>query len=720
MRCTAALFIALLIAAAYGNSLSADFVLDAKLLVGGDTRLREASRENVWMILSRNYWWPTFESDLYRPLTTFSYLLNSLLWGNVTHPQGYHLLNLLLHLANALLVYRLARRYLRYEAVALLVAAIFAVHPLGSEVVTNIAGRSDLLVTLALLAALELHAGRSPAGGWRQYVRRGGLVLAALASVLCKESGVVVIPLMLLDDLARPRPSSGDRGLGRLWGMLRDVDWMDYLAVLPSLLLLVAIRCWITWTTPVFGQIIEDNPIAMAGFFTGRMTAIKVLGYYLALIFWPAQLSCDYSYQQIPLFSWSFSGSDLDGWLALGIVLLLLVVGLRARTRLPSLFFFLALAFVSLLPTANLLMPIGTIMGERLMYLPLAGLLGATAAALLAWGGWFDRWLPGWDRFRQGSIMGLALVVLAALAWRTYGRNQDWSTDEKLWASAVRTCPNSYKVYKGLADAISNRDPENERIDEVLQLIEQGMAIFRRWPLPDGHIPQSLLLDLAANDVRKGNKIAWRAGVPGSTPAESLAYFEKALAVLDQAVTADRAVNQASRQRRQAMGIKPGDIPDVGMYEIYDLAATVNYCLARYDKGLDACRYLCHLQPSRGHSFRLLARLYRANGQWPEAAIANLQSVVLGDNDLTVVADLAEIYQRLAPRSPVIIVADGKPTLNRQNPLAREHLDQACRQLVAILLDAKRPADARQLRAIAVHDFGCAPQIFAGLLPAGD
>ncbi len=539
----AALVIALLVAIAYGNSLSGDFVLDAKLLVGGDIRLREASRENAWLILTRNYWWPTFESDLYRPLTTFSYLLNSRILGNGSRPQGYHLLNLLLHLANSLLVYRLARRYLRQEGVALGVAAVFAVHPLATEVVANIAGRSDLLVALALLAVLELHAGRSSAGGWRQYVRRGGLAFAALAGVLCKESGVVAIPLMLLDDLARPRPSGERRGPGRVWGMLRDADWMDYLAVLPALLLLIAIRCWITWTTPVFGQIIEDNPIVMAGFCTGRMTAIKVLGYYLALIFWPAHLSCDYSYRQIPLFSWTFSGSDLDGWLALVVVILLVVVGLRARTRRPSLFFFLAMAFVSLLPTANLLMPIGTIMAERLMYLPLAGLLGATAAVLLAWGGWLNRRLPGSERAREGVVVAVALVVLAALIWRTHCRNQDWLTDETLWASAVRTCPNSYKVYKGLAGALSVNDPEKERIDEVLRLVEQGVAIIDRWPLPDGHVPSSLFCDLAADDFRKGEKITWRAGVPGSTPAEALAYYEKALAALDRAVKSDQAVN---------------------------------------------------------------------------------------------------------------------------------------------------------------------------------
>jgi hypothetical protein len=653
----------------------------------------------------------------------------------------------------------MARRWLWHELGALAVASIFAVHPLATEVVSNVAGRSDLLVAFTLLAILELHAWRPAAGSLQQWLRRSGLALAALAGVLFKESAVVAIPLMVLDDMAcrwRRRPASGaddiaecgnavspsavdvvllaeEGTIARRSGLaaaLGHVDWGDYLVVVPSVVLLIAIRFWVSWTTPVVGQSVEDNPIVMAvsatqptaadmivGFFTARMTAIKVIGYYLGLVFWPARLSCDYSWHQIPLFSWSFSGTDLHGWLALVVVILLVAVGLRARRRQPVLFFFLSMAFVAFLPTANLVMAIGTIMGERLMYLPLAALLAAAVAVLVACGRGLARRSSGTYRYYAGCAVVLGPLVITLLACRTYYRNKDWHSDETLWRAAVKTCPESYKVYKGLAGAISDVDPDSERIDESLGLVQQGVAIIRRWRLPGHHVPSGLFCDLAADYVRKGDKIIWRSGVPGSMPEAAWSCYTKALEGLQPALKSDEEVNQASRSRREKMGKDPNGIPDVGMFEIYDLLAKVHYRLGRFKEGIVACHYLCHLQPSRGRSYRLLARLYCADEQWAEAAVADLQSVILGDDDPTVVADLAQIYAHLRSGESLIVMADGKPSLDRNNPLARAHLERACRGLVQIFLDAKRPADALVLREKAIKDLRCKEDVFAGLLP---
>jgi tetratricopeptide (TPR) repeat protein len=165
------------------------------------------------------------------------------------------------------------------------------------------------------------------------------------------------------------------------------------------------------------------------------------------------------------------------------------------------------------------------------------------------------------------------------------------------------------------------------------------------------------------------------------------------------------------------MGIKACDIPDVGLIEIYDVLAKVDYRLARYGEGLEACRYLCHLQPPRGRSYRLLAALHLAAGQLPDAAIADLQSVILGDDDREVVVELSDIYAHLYPRERLFALAAGKPCLNCRNSLVRAHLNQACRGLVQIFLDAKRPADALQMCQKAVQDIGCDQSLFADLLP---
>src|SRR5207245_618888 len=105
--------------------------------------------------------------------------------------------------------------------------------------------------------------------------------------------------------------------------------------------------------------------------------------------------------------------------------------------------FFLAFAALNLFLLSNIPFPIGTIMAERFMYLPLIGVIGATAGGLQT-----VRWpsrIPAW-----GSGAAVAAIV-ALLSVRTWARNEDWRDGERLFASVIRVCPNSNRGYKGLA-----------------------------------------------------------------------------------------------------------------------------------------------------------------------------------------------------------------------------------------------------------------------------
>src|SRR4051812_31152266 len=91
--------------AAYSNSFGAGFVMDSRGLILQDARVHAATAENLDLILGHTYWWPYGESGLFRPLTTISYLFNYAMLGGGESPAGYHWLNLLLHMGNALMVY---------------------------------------------------------------------------------------------------------------------------------------------------------------------------------------------------------------------------------------------------------------------------------------------------------------------------------------------------------------------------------------------------------------------------------------------------------------------------------------------------------------------------------------------------------------------------------------------------------------------------------------
>ena len=134
---------------AYSNSFRAGFVFDNDRAILRDSRVHAATSENLHLILNEEYWYKTTATLLYRPLTTFSYLLDYAIFGNGPHPAGYHWVNFALHALNIALVYLLGLLLFQEtrlkEHLALALAAVWGLHPILTESVTNIVGRADLL-----------------------------------------------------------------------------------------------------------------------------------------------------------------------------------------------------------------------------------------------------------------------------------------------------------------------------------------------------------------------------------------------------------------------------------------------------------------------------------------------------------------------------------------------------------------------------------------------
>ena len=181
---------------------------------------------------------------------------------------------------------------------------------------------------MSVMGGLLLYRRFLASAGWRRAAWLAGLGVAYLAGVFCKESAVVLpgsdaaarrgVPVAGAHRRSR-RPSGG--GSARVWPA--------YAGVLPGLAALLWARWILFRDSPLFGQFASDNPIVIAPVWTGVMTAVKVAGYYLALLVWPARLSCDYSYNAVTLFGWTLtSGQDPHAWAALAVVL-----GLLAAVR---------------------------------------------------------------------------------------------------------------------------------------------------------------------------------------------------------------------------------------------------------------------------------------------------------------------------------------------------------------------------------------------------
>lgn len=166
--------------ATYWNSFSGVIEGDAAALVSSDARVHSARLENLGLIATRTYWSSITTSNVYRPLVTLSWMLNYAGLGNRDRALGYHVFNLALHSINVILAWLLILRVWSEPLPAFLAAAIFAVHPVNTEAVTNIAGRADLMAATGVLAGLLLHM-VLPEKGWKRSAVLAGLALASFS-----------------------------------------------------------------------------------------------------------------------------------------------------------------------------------------------------------------------------------------------------------------------------------------------------------------------------------------------------------------------------------------------------------------------------------------------------------------------------------------------------------------------------------------------------------
>lgn len=407
----------------FARSLAFGWVFDDQMEIVLNPLTR--SLTNLPLIFSSTAWAGSgMETYLYRPLTTLSYAANHQLIG--PDPWGFHLVNVLLHALVSLLVFHLGRSWGLSTIAAGIAGLLFAVHPVHVEVTAAVFGRKDLLAALFVLAMVLWHGKAVRTGGWRSALP----VLAFAAAVLSKEVGVVGIPLVVAQDwlLAKDR-----RGFFR--SSRRAMLYASYLAVLA---LYVLARNRITGGVGIPDTYYMDNPLLAAGLASRMATAVTVIGKGLATLILPLTLSPDYSFNAIPLvespFDWRFLST-------LGAVALIaLGLGLR-RGRSTVILLALAWYLVALFPSSNLLVLVGTIFGERLLYLP--GVAFFLTLGLLA-----DRGI------RRRPIPAAVLTVLfaAALSIQTLRYSTAWESDLTLFQWAARSVPESTKAHHKLGE----------------------------------------------------------------------------------------------------------------------------------------------------------------------------------------------------------------------------------------------------------------------------
>jgi len=369
------------------------------------------------------------DPDIYRPVRTWSFAIDHHSFGNA--PLGYHVHNVLLHGLVASLVFLLLvptfASFSRPVHGAFLAALLFDIHPLATEAVAWLSSRADLQVAVAMLLAL-LVARRAEAPQHARFPAKVPTLLgAALLAVLCgfcKESGVMVGALYLLEHRART---------GR---------WIR--GAFPSL---VALSIGTLIYFGVYVGVRADLLGGQVDYYEGSFWSHLPYGLVgVARLVRLTLFPTDHHFLYEPLlFHPLASSTAVLAVLGLVVFVCLALFSLR---KLPAVGCGLLWFLCALLPASNLVLPMRTVLAERFAYVPLIGVTMAVAAAASAW--------LSTGRAVRWKLAAIAAIVIA-LALATARRAQEWSTREALYAATLSSYPRSTSAAMGLASVAEER-----------------------------------------------------------------------------------------------------------------------------------------------------------------------------------------------------------------------------------------------------------------------
>lgn len=435
--------------ASFGPALRAAFVSDDI----------NAIVENEWVagdfdpagIIGQFSWWGRGRSDSpgYRPAATISFAANRLATG--AQPSGFRVVNFALHALCAGLLFWLARALGLGREAAAAAAALFAVLPIHSEAVIWIVGRAELGAAAGFLLATLLCL----------LFRRDGSIalLAAAAAAIAvgmafKENAVTALaaPVIFL-------------AVGRRDAHSMRRDAAAFAALLAGAAAYACVRLLADGPAMASApQSLLDNPLSVVPAGTRLLGALAVFGRYVSLTFWPASLSVDYSYDALGIGPGFVASRDT----AVAVVFVLACVWavVRGPGRREFVAAGLLLAAASFSIVSNTVFVLGTILGERLFYLPTAGIVVALAAMA-------EPAFASHDR-RRRVVAATAVIVLAAAAIATdRRRSAEWVTPVTLFEAAVRAVPSSARAHMELASAYGQAG----RVDDAARHFGTALAI---------------------------------------------------------------------------------------------------------------------------------------------------------------------------------------------------------------------------------------------------
>ncbi|MBA2613858.1 MAG: tetratricopeptide repeat protein [Bacteroidetes bacterium] len=339
-----------------------------------------------------------------------------------------HFNNMWTYILACVLLYLVFARYMfkGKQDVAFLAALIFLIHPVHTEIVANVKGREEIF-SVIFIALTFLFSFK-----YNDTKKVSSLICAGLAfffALLSKEYAIVLLGLvpLALYVFDKDRMRAANMGFLSLslfsFGALYMALRLNSVNILPGM--------------P--DAEILNNPFLLASGEQKFATEVVVLLKYLLLSFFPKDLTCDYSYAQIPYSNFT----DIGFIASLVLNLSLLFLGIRLSIKRHVLGFAIAVYFAFLLLVTNFIFNIGVVLREGLLFHASIGV--AIAIAWLALAG-LEKLQSVSFNVKRTVMMSSLLIILILCGCKTWERNWDWKNDVTLFLKDVKTSPNSVLV----------------------------------------------------------------------------------------------------------------------------------------------------------------------------------------------------------------------------------------------------------------------------------
>jgi len=367
-------------------------------------------------LTGRNIIWAftTTDTTNWHPLTWLSLLADSSIFG--LQAGGYHVHNLLLHLANSLLFFFLLRRMTGSVVRSGCAAALFAIHPINVESVAWVAERKNVLSTFFWFVTIWTYAGYVAHPVWKRYF---AVILLFAAGLLAKPMLITLPAVLLLIDYWPLRRFSSR---GEAFRLIREKIPLFFLSVLSALVTL--------YVADLGGAVKSLSAFPL----TGRIAnALVSYACYLEKIVWPVPLAFFYP--------WRAFISPGQVILSVSLVAGMTAFVLWGARRWPYLTVGWFWYILTLVPVIGIVQVGYQAMADRYAYVPLAGIF-----MMMAWG------IPDLLKYahRRGIFMILWAGVIAALVIVSSNQVSRWQDSEKVFSHALGVTKENHMALNGM------------------------------------------------------------------------------------------------------------------------------------------------------------------------------------------------------------------------------------------------------------------------------